>query len=735
MHNVAISPDGRWIAGGVTTCRIWNADEGSVRCTYLDEGTAYRGGWNPERAVWESREHEGSNSTKAHTLRSVAISPDGRLLAASSDDAIIRLFETETGRLVGELKGHDAKVKTVLFHPDGTSLVSGGADGRILLWNHSSEHLIQQINEEPLYKAGREVTALAASPDGSWLAAGHSDGILAIWHSGDAAPIIAQKGRTQARHFMAIHALVMSGNGEWLAAGSGDGTIRIYETRSGRILRRHRIDERFERKVGGRWWERKRTYAKTRIRAMALRETDDHAIFAVASDDRRVRVFSALVNLKPWTWNRMLQTGRYGSDVNGVAFSPDGSSIAIGSGGFDNTVEILPLVTGHSTRILGHRMQTGPSMGFLPDERMHVVHAEGRSVLKVNAEEQQREPWVWYKANIAVDACLDATCIAVSPKGDQVAVGWANGHWEVRAPDSAELILSGNHPEPVTTLTWSATGDQLGFGFADGHVANLHGDVVTMRSNAGVWLRRADSAISGLVIPADGRWMACSTFTGTVQIVELDADVILRSFKRLDSPTSAMVGASDGSWLAVAAGNRIRILDPLTGRLRKTLSGHKDVISALAMSHDAQRLASASHDGTVRFWDTSTWRGRVGVRVGQPVLDVAFSPDDANVATRTADSTLEFWDVSSGKYHGFDWKYYLGPGIDTIYVHFSGCADEGGIDEITYAGGTPTNEVDDSDFYDLLPWGFEVGRGSRGIISIDCVDGTASRGKHRSAGR
>ncbi|KAK4198014.1 WD40-repeat-containing domain protein, partial [Triangularia verruculosa] len=62
------------------------------------------------------------------------------------------------------------------------------------------------------------------------------------------------------------------------------------------------------------------------------------------------------------------------------------------------------------------------------------------------------------------------------------------------------------------------------------------------------------------------------------------------------------------------------------GAHRQTLEGHSNSVSAVAFSPDGNTLASASHDSTIRFWDTATGAHRQTLEgYGRSVNAVAFS--------------------------------------------------------------------------------------------------------------
>jgi WD40 repeat protein len=101
------------------------------------------------------------------------------MLASGGDDGTVVLWNTQSRQLIGEpLKGHDSKVSSVAFSPDGGMLASGGNDGTIILWNTQR---LQQGGNPLRFHGGSGVWSMAFSPDSRMLASGGYDGTVILW--------------------------------------------------------------------------------------------------------------------------------------------------------------------------------------------------------------------------------------------------------------------------------------------------------------------------------------------------------------------------------------------------------------------------------------------------------------------------------------------------------------------------------------------------------------------------
>ena len=197
---------------------------------------------------WERRTHEKVRELEVHPrwIRQISLSPDGAILASMCDDMVGRLFDSQTGELIHELRGgHEllnpynlrSKLYTCAFSPDGFDIATADQAGRMVVWEVSSGKKVTQI-EAPLFCTWDTnghtyggIRSIDFSPDGLLLAAG---GNLA----GDTSNVSGSKSLVQIYNWMSgeqTHDFRDGGNffyerikfhheNEWLLAAAGAGS-------------------------------------------------------------------------------------------------------------------------------------------------------------------------------------------------------------------------------------------------------------------------------------------------------------------------------------------------------------------------------------------------------------------------------------------------------------------------------------------------------------------------------
>lgn len=163
---------------------------------------------------------------------SVAYDPKGDLLAVGGGNGAIRLWDTVTHRPWGPtLKAHRGPVNGLAFR--GRNLISGGADGWILLWNLNHLDSKPQEVSLPDGSAPHGIWSLAVSPDQKTVAAGDDQGSVRLW----SLEPIQFLGEMDGRHIGTVNGLAFSPDGQVLASGGPDGLIRLWNVRTRKLLR------------------------------------------------------------------------------------------------------------------------------------------------------------------------------------------------------------------------------------------------------------------------------------------------------------------------------------------------------------------------------------------------------------------------------------------------------------------------------------------------------------------
>ncbi len=104
----------------------------------------------------------------------MALSQDGRRLAAASTDSLGRIWDVTGGAPV-VLEGHGGGVADIAFSPDGSRVATASEDGSAKLWDAASGSLLHVLQHEG------PVGAVAFSPDGNRVATGAADGTVRLW--------------------------------------------------------------------------------------------------------------------------------------------------------------------------------------------------------------------------------------------------------------------------------------------------------------------------------------------------------------------------------------------------------------------------------------------------------------------------------------------------------------------------------------------------------------------------
>jgi len=329
--------------------------------------------------------------------------------------------------------------------------------------------------------------------------------------------------------------------------------------------------------------------------------------------------------------------GFSGSKFHGIAFSPDGHTLATGSR--DGMARLWDTDTGQERASLDHEGGLVESVAFSPDGRpLATASRDGKARLWNLATGQARtvfaHPVVYVRGAV------------FSPDGHSLATksdDYSASKYPVRLWDAetgAELATLA-HPDIVGNIAFSPDGRSIATSCEDG-MARLW-DAATGRERFSL---RHEDAVSHVALSPDGRNVATASRDGTARVWDA-ATGEQRAMLRHPRPVNTVAFSPDGRTLATGSDDgTARLWDSATGEERALL-GHQRPVTAVMFSPDGYSIATASKDGTARIWDTATGEPRAMLRHALPVMTVAFSPDGRILATASEDGTARLWSVGS----------------------------------------------------------------------------------------
>ncbi|GAA2979946.1 TIR domain-containing protein [Actinokineospora diospyrosa] len=350
-----------------------------------------------------------------------------------------------------------------------------------------------------------------------------------------------------------------------------------------------------------------------------------------------------------------------------LAYSPDGSLLAVGSGDggvlLCDTEKGLPLRTlnGHLDRV--YAVDFGP-----PDSALITVAADGTVRFWDPAT---GEPGVVIADGAGHTAPVWP--LRISPDGAVVAYGDGAGEVIVRSvPGGEQLHRLGGHVERVWAVAFHPGGTLLATADESGVVRLWDLATGTERHR----FASPGAAVYTLDFSPDGRLLVVGGQHAHLRLLDVDSGT---EAHRLEGHTGHVYAATFHPELDVLAtgdiSGAVRLWKiPPTGRPTSEVLQHRHATNVyhLAFSPDGRTLASGDSDGTVRVWDTTTGQETYELAAHRgAVWPLAFRADSAQLATTGRDGTVRLWDPVSGRQR-FE---VHGHGRRVTQVHFNPAGD------------------------------------------------------------
>ncbi len=266
-------------------------------------------------------------------ITSVAYSPDGKTLAAGRECGLIQIWDLATGKFLrqfGDPTNSIFPLRSLAFTPDGKKLISGGGGNRLVyLWDPATGKELRRFAGHAEY-----VRCMVLSPDGRTIASASADEIR-LWETNTGKMIRRLAGQKEP-----IRALAFSPDGKWLASGSENGPVCLWEIATGKVCRRFPEDSKKR-------WRPNRSLAFSPDGKILANGYSDHTLFLWdVATGAKLREIAGTGSETYQGWND--------GGIQCVVFSPDGRRLAFGQ---DNRLALLDVQSGEEVLPLpSHRV-------------------------------------------------------------------------------------------------------------------------------------------------------------------------------------------------------------------------------------------------------------------------------------------------------------------------------------------------------------------------------------------
>ena len=584
-----------------------------------------------------------------HDLTHVALSSEGKVIAAIGKDPVIRLWSVPDGTAIATLTDSQKPINALAFSPNSRRLAYVGEDSLLRLWNLDEGH------EENTYAVDRpDLDHLTFSADGKSLAIWTSrDSIVHLWHD-------QAKTLTRLYNNTAIQRLCFSPSNQLLATSTYDHRIKLWNPKSGQELT---------------------TVARKANHTMAFSPCGH--LLAVANADHSITLWQVGLSLLAFDPVELVTLRGHSEYITELVFSDDGELLA--SRSRDYTLRLWTLPAGQLQATSFGLDNVYGSMQFSPDRQKLFVtgHRTPLKYSNLNSLDNKNPSYLFFNSKHQLPSTKNYWHLHFDNDSElQYLVSHSKRHVELWSPQAkTPLTLGETQDKPIsiaispneqfialgdrnkTIHIWNQEGSKL---FTlDGHSCDVQHVCFgsnTALASAGldniikVWnlesctelfaITGHSKKINRIAFNDNGDILASASDDGTVKLWHIDFSMLASQGVELASLSVSKQGVS-----CLSFAGKMLVTGDYTGQLQfwesdnlqSSIKAHSDAITHIAIRPNGKQFVTSSYDNTIKLWSIEGQLLRTIQAHNGCVRAVAWHPGGDFLASAGADRTTKLF--------------------------------------------------------------------------------------------
>lgn len=551
-------------------------------------------------------------------ITALTLTPNGRHLITCSRSLLMKIYELPEGKLVRQMKAHEAPVISIATDSTSTLVATGGAEGMVKVWDIRGGYVTHNFKGH-----GGVVSALKFYGQGGgkvWrLASGADDCKIRIWD------LVARKCLAVLDgHSSVIRGLDFSDNGNTLLSGSRDQLLNEWDLRKFKVKQSIPMFESLE--------------AVGYLKAGSF-DSEDTVVY-MAGEKNRLRILNMTSKAEVAGEEIVEQTTE--TTIQHVHYMPDDETLVtvrsnqsiLAHSLSSTTLPITRRIIGQFDEIIDCRYVTdGAALAIASNsEDIHLLQVKDSNVEVLSGHKD---------IVICVDRDFNGQYLASGSKDNTAKL------WDLKTREC--IMTFSGHTESLGAVALPRTPRERGLpefvltGAQDRTIKCWDPSSGGKRSK---WTVKAhEKDINAIDVAPNDQYFASASQDRLCKVWDTETGEIVAVLRGHKRGVWTVSFSAFEKVIATGSGDRsVKLWSLNDYSCLKTFEGHTNSVLKCLFLSAGQQIASAGGDGLVKIWTIKSGECEATLDNHEDrVWSLEVASDDSSLVSGGADSVISFW--------------------------------------------------------------------------------------------